>query len=89
MVKREVVVGNRYGLESKAAAIFIQKASCYKSNVWIEKGDKRANAKSLLGLLSLGIGDGSKITLVIDGEDEEKAMEELVEYTTTGNGDNG
>lgn len=80
MVVREVLVNNQAGLQSKTAAVFIQKASSYKSSVWIEKGERKANAKSLLGLLSLGIGKGMKVSLVIEGEDEEKAAKELEEY---------
>lgn len=88
MVRREITIMNELGLESKTAAMFIQKASNYKSNVWIEKGDKRANAKSLLGLLSLSIGSGTKVELVVEGEDEEKAANELEEYSKTGFAEN-
>ena len=88
MVKKEITILNEIGLESKTAAMFIQKASNYKSSVWIEKGDRKANAKSLLGLLSLGIASGTKITLVVEGEDEEKAAKELVEYAKAGFGEN-
>lgn len=71
-------------MESKPAAMFIQKASNYKSNVWIEKGERKANAKSLLGLLSLGIGKGSKIMLIAEGEDEAEALNELENYLISG-----
>ncbi|GAE87413.1 phosphotransferase system [Acetivibrio straminisolvens JCM 21531] len=64
--------------------MFIQKASNYKSNVWIEKGERKANAKSLLGLLSLGIGKGSKIMLIAEGEDEAEALNELENYLISG-----
>lgn len=80
MVTREVVIKNPSGLQSKSAAVFIQKASNYKSSLWIEKNERKANAKSLLGLLSLGIGSGAKVTVIAEGEDEEKAVEELEEY---------
>jgi phosphotransferase system HPr (HPr) family protein len=60
--------------------MFIQKASNYRSSIWVEKGERRANAKSLLGLLSLGIGHGAKIVIIADGEDEEKAVQELEQY---------
>lgn len=87
MVTREIVINNESGLESKSAAMFIQKASNFKSNIWIEKGDRKANAKSLLGLLSLGIGNGTKVTLITEGEDEEKAARELEEYAKRGMGE--
>lgn len=84
MVKTEIIIGNDIGIESKTAAIFIQKATNYKASVWIEVGEKRANAKSLLGLLSLGLAGGSKIILMVDGEDEVKASQELSEFVVKG-----
>ncbi|MFZ5988773.1 MAG: HPr family phosphocarrier protein [Bacillota bacterium] len=80
MVKKEIIIKNETGLESKPAAMFIQQASNYKSSIWIEKDERKANAKSLLGLLSLGVGSGSRIMLITEGEDEEKAAEELERY---------
>lgn len=87
MVRKEITILNELGLESKTAAMFIQKASNYKSSVWIEKGSRKANAKSLLGLLSLGISKGTSVYLVVEGEDEEKAALELEGYSKTGFGD--
>ncbi|MCX8131341.1 MAG: HPr family phosphocarrier protein [Clostridia bacterium] len=80
MVTKELTVEGKSGLESKPAALFIQKASSYKSSIWIEREERKANAKSLLGLLSLSIGYGTRITITAEGEDEEKAIEELGEY---------
>jgi Phosphotransferase System HPr (HPr) Family len=80
MVVKEIKITNRSGLQSKSAAVFIQKASNYKSSIWIEKDERKANAKSLLGLLSLGIGNGSQVAVIVSGEDENKAAEELEEY---------
>jgi phosphocarrier protein HPr len=80
MMVREIVVKNPSGLQSKSAAVFIQKASSYKSSIWIEKNERKANAKSLLGLLSLGIRVGNTIRVIAEGEDEEKAVNELEEY---------
>jgi len=80
MVIKDVVVKSETGLQSKTAAVFIQKASNYKSSIWVEKAERKANAKSLLGLLSLGIGHGVKVTLIAEGEDEEKAVAELEEF---------
>lgn len=80
MVVKEVVIKNQSGLQSKSAAVFIQKASNYKSNIWIEKDERKANAKSLLGLLSLGIGNGTRVVVIAEGEDEVKAAGELEEY---------
>lgn len=88
MVKKEIQIKNESGLESKPAAMFIQKASNYKSSIWIEKGERKANAKSLLGLLSLGVGNGNKIMLIAEGEDEQEAITELESYLNTSLGEN-
>jgi phosphocarrier protein HPr len=79
MVKKEITVKN-LGLDSKTAALFIQQASHFDSSIFVEKGERRANAKSLLGLLSLGIAQNSVISIVIEGRDEEKASEVLEEF---------
>jgi|LSQX01.2.fsa_nt_gb phosphotransferase system HPr (HPr) family protein len=88
MVKREIMITNLSGLESKPAAMFIQKASNFKSSIWVEKGERKANAKSLLGLLSLSVGNGNKIILITEGEDEIEAAEELEKYLVAGLGEN-
>jgi len=83
MISRTVTIKDKAGLHSKTAAVFIKKASGYKSSVWIEKDERKANAKSLLGLLSLAVGPGAKITVIAEGEDEEKAAEELKDYLSS------
>ncbi|RCX13544.1 phosphocarrier protein [Anaerobacterium chartisolvens] len=80
MVTKEMVVEAKSGLKSKPAALFIQKACDYKSSIWIEREERKANAKSMLGLLSLSIGTGARISIIAEGEDEEAAVEELAEY---------
>jgi phosphotransferase system HPr (HPr) family protein len=80
MIQKEFIINNSTGLDSKPAALFIKKASNYKSSIWIEKDERKANAKSLLGLLSLSIGNGSKIVLSAEGEDAEQAVSDLVEH---------
>ncbi len=83
MLTKEIIVKNNIGLQSKTTAVFIHKANNFKSGIWIENEERKANAKSLLGLLSLGIGLGSKIILSVEGEDEELAMQELERYLTS------
>lgn len=83
MLTKEIIIKNKMGLQSKSAAVFIHKATGFKSSIWIEKEERKANAKSLLGLLSLGIVGGSKVTLTTEGEDEEAAMKELEKYLLT------
>jgi phosphotransferase system HPr (HPr) family protein len=88
MVTKEIVVKSSSGLKSKAAAVFIHKSSAYKSSIWIEKDERKANAKSLLGLLSLGISMGETIILAAEGDDEDTALSELEEYLNTDLGEN-
>ena len=84
MVKRDVTVTNSIGLHARPATFFIQKANTYHSSIWVEKDDRRVNAKSLLGILSLGIAKGMTITLIADGQDEVGAIDGLVELIQTG-----
>lgn len=77
---KKVTIKNKYGLQSKMAAVFIHKASNYKSSIWIEKNERKANAKSLLGILSLGIAEGDVAILTAEGKDAEQAVEELERY---------
>jgi phosphocarrier protein len=77
MIMREVRVRNQVGLHARPATYFVQKANEYKSGTWVEKDDKRINAKSLLGILSLGISSGVIIKIIADGPDEEDAIEGL------------
>ena len=77
MYTQEIVVKNEVGLHARPATYFIQKANEFKSSIWIEKEERRVNAKSLLGVLSLGIVKGTKINLIVDGPDENEAIETL------------
>jgi phosphocarrier protein len=77
MISRDVVITNSIGLHARPATFFIQKANTFKSSIWVEIGDRRVNAKSLLGVLSLGITKNTTITLIADGQDEEKALDGL------------
>lgn len=79
MCIKETVVINQVGLHARPATFFIQKANEFKSSIWVEKDDRRVNAKSLLGVLSLGIVKGDVITLASDGSDEEQAVDALIE----------
>ena len=84
MVKKDVVITNNIGLHARPATFFIQKANTFKSSIWIEKDDRKVNAKSLLGVLSMGIAKGMTITLIADGQDENGAINGLVELIQTG-----
>ena len=87
MISREVLISNNIGLHARPATFFIQKANSYKCSVWVEKEERRVNAKSLLGVLSLGIVKGMTITVIADGPDENGAVDGLIELVNTGFGD--
>ena len=87
MCVKDVVVNNQVGLHARPATFFIQKANEFKSTVWVEKEERRVNAKSLLGVLSRGIVGGTEIRIIVDGSDEEAALAALVELVETGFGE--
>ena len=84
MVSREVTVNNSVGLHARPATFFIQRANSFKSSIWVEKDDRRVNAKSLLGVLSLGIVGGTTIHIIADGADETAAVDSLVKLVQSG-----
>lgn len=84
MYTQEITVTNEVGLHAKPATYFIQKANEFQSGIWVEKDERRVNAKSLLGVLSLGIVQGTAITLIADGSDEEAAIKALAELIDSG-----
>ena len=84
MVSCNVTIKNSVGLHARPATFFIQKANSYKSSIWVEKGDRRVNAKSLLGVLSLAVTQGMEITLLADGADEKTAIASLKELLESG-----
>ena len=77
MYTKTAVVNNQVGLHARPATFFIQKANEFKSSIGVEVEERRVNAKSLLGVLSLGIVKGTEITLIANGPDEEEAVEAL------------
>ncbi len=84
MYSKEVTVNNKVGLHARPATFFIQKANEFKSSIWVEKDERRVNAKSLLGVLSLGIIDGANIKIIADGANEQEAVEALVNLVAIG-----
>ena len=77
MYTQEITVNNEVGLHARPATFFIQKANEYRCGIWVERDDRRVNAKSLLGVLSLGVTKGSSIRLIADGSDEQLAIDGL------------
>lgn len=84
MLVKEVVVQNQVGLHARPATFFIQKANEFKSSIWVEREERRVNAKSLLGVLSLGILGNTKIRIIADGPDEQDALDSLVKLVQSG-----
>lgn len=84
MYVKEVTVQNQVGLHARPATFFIQKANEFKSSIWVEKDERRVNAKSLLGVLSLGIVGGTDIRIIADGLDEQLAVDSLVRLVENG-----
>ena len=79
MLTKEIVVNNPVGLHARPATFFIQKANEYRCGIWVERDDRRVNAKSLLGVLSMGITKGTRISIIAEGPDEEEAVKALTE----------
>ena len=77
MFSKEIVVRCESGLHNKQATYFVQKANEYDCNIWLESGNRKMNAKSLLGIMSLGIVTGASVTLSADGSDAEDAINAL------------
>ena len=84
MISRDIVITNTIGLHASPASFFIQKANSYRCSIWIEKDERKVNAKSLLGVLSLGIAKGMSVTLSADGQDEELALQGLQALINSG-----
>ena len=78
-VKKDVLVQNQVGLHARPATFFIQKANEFKSSIWVEKDERRVNAKSLLGIVG-----GTSIDIIADGSDEQEAVDSLVALVESG-----
>ncbi|WP_096190204.1 HPr family phosphocarrier protein [Evansella halocellulosilytica] len=83
MVEKQVVVKRKTGLQARPAAIFVQEANRFGSDIFIQKDDKKVNAKSIMGIMSLAISANTEVTLIVDGADEQTAMETLVTFMET------
>ncbi len=79
MCSKVVLINNQVGLRARPATFFIQKANEFKCSIQVERDERRVNAKSLLGVLSLGIVKGTEINIIADGSDEKEAIEALCE----------
>ena len=83
MVIKSVTINNQVGLHARPATFFIQKANEYRCSIWVEKDDRKVNAKSLLGVFSLGIVCGTPVYIIADGADEQEAVDTLAELVNS------
>ncbi|MDQ1144415.1 MAG: HPr family phosphocarrier protein [Bacillus sp. (in: firmicutes)] len=80
MLAKEVEVKLKTGLQARPAALFVQEANRFSSDIFLEKDGKKVNAKSIMGLMSLAVGSGVVINIIADGDDEEKAIHSLTDF---------
>ena len=80
MLKKTITIGLSSGLEARPVAMLVQIASQYESMIYVETQNARVNAKSIMGMMTLGMGAGEQITVSTEGSDEETAMEEIQKY---------
>lgn len=80
MIKKPITIQLKSGLEARPVAVLVQVASQYESSVYVEVGEKKVNAKSIMGMMTLGLITGEEITVMVDGRDESEAMKGIEEY---------
>lgn len=80
MVSKEITIRLENGLEARPVAMLVQVASQFDSSIYLEAGEKKVNAKSIMGMMSLGLDTGEKVTAIIDGNDEDAALEGIEKY---------
>ncbi|MDD6037109.1 MAG: HPr family phosphocarrier protein [Lachnospiraceae bacterium] len=80
MISKSITISIPSGLEARPVAVLVQVASRFDSRIFIESGDRTVNAKSIMGMMTLGLAAGEKVTVNADGEDEENAIAEIEKY---------
>ena len=85
MIKKPITIRLSSGLEARPVAMLVQVASQYESEIYVESGRKKVNAKSIMGMMTLGLDSGEEITLSANGEDEEAAMSSIEQYLSNQN----
>ncbi len=85
MITKNIKIELPSGLDARPVALLVQVASQYESSIYVENGNKRINAKSIMGMMTLGLSAGETITVSVDGADEEKAMENIEKYLANKN----
>lgn len=83
MIKKEIVINIPNGLEARPVALLVQVASQYECNIYIESEERKVNAKSIMGMMSLGLASGEKVYVTADGVDEEEAIKNIEKYLSS------
>ncbi|MCI5649873.1 MAG: HPr family phosphocarrier protein [Fusicatenibacter sp.] len=83
MIKKPITIQLSNGLEARPVAMLVQVASQYESEIYVESGRKKVNAKSIMGMMTLGLDNGEEITVVANGRDEGEAMEGIENYLSS------
>ncbi len=83
MIKKPIQIQISNGLEARPVAMLVQVASQFESQIFVESGEKKVNAKSIMGMMTLGLDTGERITVVAEGNDEEEAMTSIEKYLTS------
>ncbi|MBQ2275775.1 MAG: HPr family phosphocarrier protein [Lachnospiraceae bacterium] len=83
MIRKNIKIKLASGLEARPVALLVQVASQYNSNIFLESDERKINAKSIMGMMSLGLAAGEEVVVCADGEDEEVAMENIEKYLST------
>ena len=82
MIKKPITIQIASGLEARPIAMLVQVASQFDSEIYVESGKKKVNAKSIMGMMTLGLDNGERVTISANGEDETEAMEKIEAYLT-------
>lgn len=83
MIRKEIVINIPNGLEARPVALLVQVASQYESSIYVESEEKKINAKSIMGMMSLGLASGEKVFVSADGKDEEEAIDNIEKYLSS------
>lgn len=83
MVRKEITINIPNGLEARPVALLVQVASQYESSIYVESEDKKVNAKSIMGMMSLGLASGEKVIVTAEGPDEEEAIDNIEKYLSS------
>lgn len=84
MTQKELTINNKYGLHARPAAQFVKTSNRYSADIWVEKDDERVNGKSIMGLMMLAAGQGSRILVTAEGQDETEAITALETLISSG-----